>query len=84
MGALRVLIEPKRHHYHLPWLEAVRPQLEHARPVAAAGVVPSGRVDTGLPQSRVPDGPAPDASAQLARVRATPGATWWPWISSAH
>ena len=28
MAALRVLLEPQRRKYHLPWLEAVRPDLE--------------------------------------------------------
>jgi len=28
MAALRVLLEPQRHSYHLPWLDAVRADLD--------------------------------------------------------
>jgi hypothetical protein len=71
MGALRVLIEPRRHHYHLPWLEAVRPQLDTLDLWPLLVLSPAGGWTPDF-LSPVPDGPAPDASAQLARVRATP------------
>ena len=37
MAALRVLLEPGRQRYHLPWLEAVRPEVEQLdlRPLLA-------------------------------------------------
>ena len=71
MGALRVLIEPRRHHYHLPWLEAVRPRLDTLDLWPLLVLSPAGGWTPDF-LSPVPDGPAPDASAQLARVRATP------------
>src|SRR5690242_11079205 len=71
MGALRVLIEPRRHHYHLPWLEAVRPQLDSLDLWPLLVLSPHGGWTPDF-LSPVPDGPATDASAQLARVRATP------------
>jgi len=71
MGALRVLVEPKRHHYHLPWLEAVRPQLDTLDLWPLLVLSPHGGWTPDF-LSPVPDGPATDASAQLARVRATP------------
>src|SRR6185312_624988 len=71
MGALRVLIEPRRHHYHLPWLEAVRPRLDMLDLWPLLVLSPAGGWTPDF-LSPVPDGPAPDASAQLARVRATP------------
>ena len=71
MTALRVLLEPQRRKYHLPWLEAVRPDLERLDLWPLLVLSPAGGWTPDF-LSPVPDGPAPDASAQLARVRATP------------
>jgi DNA-binding transcriptional ArsR family regulator len=71
MGAMRVLLEPERRKYHLPWLEAVRPELQRLdlRPLLVLSPR-KGWVPDFL--SPVPSGPGPDAATQLAQVRATP------------
>jgi DNA-binding transcriptional ArsR family regulator len=71
MHALRVIIEPQRHHYHLPWLEAVRPEVERLdlRPLM---VLSPRRGWTPDFLSPIPAGRDIDVPAELARVRATP------------
>ncbi|HEX3389569.1 MAG TPA: DUF5937 family protein [Streptosporangiaceae bacterium] len=71
MHALRVIIEPQRHHYHLPWLEAVRPEVERLdlRPLM---VLSPRRGWTPDFLSPIPAGRDVDVPAELARVRATP------------
>jgi DNA-binding transcriptional ArsR family regulator len=71
MSALRVLLERQRHKYHLPWLEAVRPDLDRIDPWPL--LVLSPRVGwTPDFLSPVPAGPGTDIADQLAQVRATP------------
>jgi DNA-binding transcriptional ArsR family regulator len=71
MHALRVIIEPQRHHYHLPWLEAVRPEVERLdlRPLMALSPRRGWTPDFLSP---IPAGRDVDVPAELARVRATP------------
>ncbi|MCW2910536.1 MAG: Regulatory protein [Actinomycetia bacterium] len=71
MHAIRVIAEPQRHLYHLPWLEAVRPQAERLdlRPLL---MLTPRRGWTPDFLSPVPDTPAADMAGELARVRATP------------
>jgi DNA-binding transcriptional ArsR family regulator len=71
MSALRVLLEPHRHSYHLPWLDAVRPDLDRLDLWPLLALSPrSGWTPDFL--SPVPAGPATDIADQLAHVRATP------------
>ena len=70
MLALRVLLEPHRRRYHLPWLESVRPELDRLDlwPL----LVLSPRIGwTPDFLSPAPAGPATDIADQLAQVRAT-------------
>jgi DNA-binding transcriptional ArsR family regulator len=71
MHAFRVIIEPQRHQYHLPWLEAVRPEVERLdlRPLVA---ITPRRGWTPDFLSPIPSGRDVDVPAELARVRATP------------
>jgi DNA-binding transcriptional ArsR family regulator len=71
MHAIRVIAEPQRHLYHLPWLEAVRPQAERLdlRPLL---MLTPRRGWTPDFLSPVPDTPDADMAGELARVRATP------------
>ncbi len=71
MSALRVLLEPHRHGYHLPWLDAVRPGLGDAElwPLLALSPRHGWTPDFLSP---APAGPATDIADQLAEVRATP------------
>ena len=71
MSALRVLLEPHRHGFHLPWLDAVRPGLDDVELWPLLALSPPPRLDAGLPQPG-PAGPATDIADQLAQVRATP------------
>jgi DNA-binding transcriptional ArsR family regulator len=71
MSALRVLLEPHRHSYHLPWLDAVRPELERLELWPLLALSPR-RGWTPDFLSPTPAGPATDADEQLAQVRATP------------
>jgi hypothetical protein len=71
MAAVRVLLEPDRHGYHLPWLDAVRPDLEGLELWPLLMVSPR-RGWTPDFLSPTPAGPATDISEQLAQVRATP------------
>ena len=71
MHAIRVIAEPQRHHYHLPWLEAVRPQAEQLDLRQLLMLTPRhGWTPDFL--SPVPDTPYADMAGELARVRATP------------
>jgi DNA-binding transcriptional ArsR family regulator len=71
MSALRVLLEPRRHPYHLPWLDAVRPDLDQLDLAPLLLLSPrSGWTPDFL--SPVPDGPDATIAGQLARVRDTP------------
>lgn len=71
MAALRVLLEPQRHGYHLPWLDSVRPELDHLE-LWPLLVLSPRRGWTPDFLSPAPAGPATDAADQLAQVRATP------------
>lgn len=71
MSALRVLLEPQRRPYHLPWLDAVRPDLD--RLDLAPLLLLSPRIGwTPDFLSPVPDEPDATITGQLARVRDTP------------
>ena len=71
MAALRVLLEPQRRKYHLPWLEAVRPDLERLDLWPLLVLSPrSGWTPDFL--SPGPAGPGTDITDELAQVRATP------------
>ncbi|HEY0718666.1 MAG TPA: DUF5937 family protein [Streptosporangiaceae bacterium] len=72
MGALRVLLEPHRHGYHLPWLDAVRPEVDRLE-LWPLLVLSPRRGWTPDFLSPTPTGPATDIDDQLAQVRATPG-----------
>ena len=71
MAALRVLLEPGRQRYHLPWLEAVRPEVEQLdlRPLLALSPRHGWTPDFLNP---APAGPGTGVSWQLAQVNATP------------
>jgi DNA-binding transcriptional ArsR family regulator len=71
MAALRVLLEPQRHGYHLPWLDSVRPELDRLELWPLLALSPR-RGWTPDFLSPAPAGPATDAADQLAQVRATP------------
>jgi len=71
MSALRVLLEPRRHAYHLPWLDAVRPDVDRLDLGPLLMLSPrSGWTPDFL--SPVPPGPGTTIADQLAQVRATP------------
>src|ERR1700759_5793701 len=73
MAAVRVLLEPHRHSYHLPWLDAVRPDLAGLELWPLLMLAPRyGWTPDFL--SPTPAGPATDISEQLGQVRATPPA----------
>ena len=71
VGAVRVLLEPHRHTYHLPWLDEVRPELNRLdlAPLLALSP-PAGWSPDFL--SVVAAGPGITIADQLALVRATP------------
>jgi DNA-binding transcriptional ArsR family regulator len=70
MSALRVLLEPRYHGYHLPWLDLVRPDLGRLDLWPLLVLLPhSGWTPDFL--SPAPAGPATDIADQLAEVRAT-------------
>ena len=71
MAALRVLLEPQRRKYHLPWLEAVRPDLERLD-LWPLLVLSPRRGWTPDFLSPSPAGPGTDITDELAQVRATP------------
>ena len=71
MAALRVLLEPHRRQYHLPWLDTVGPELEDLELWPLLVLSPRyGWTPDFL--SPTPAGPATDIGEQLAQVRATP------------
>lgn len=71
MAALRVLLEPHRRRYHLPWLDAVRPELDRLDPQPLLALSPrTGWTPDFL--TPAPDAPTTDITDQLAQVRATP------------
>jgi len=71
MTALRVLREPRRCRYHLPWLDLVRPDLDRLDlwPLLVLSPHPGWTPDFLTP---APAGPGTDIADQLAQVRATP------------
>jgi DNA-binding transcriptional ArsR family regulator len=71
MSALRVLVEPQRRAYHLPWLDAVRPGLDRLD-LAPLLLLSPRRGWTPDFLSPVPDGPDATIIGELARVRDTP------------
>jgi DNA-binding transcriptional ArsR family regulator len=71
MAAMRVLLEPQRHTYHLPWLEAVRTDLDRLD-LWPLLVLSPRRGWTPDFLSPAPGGPGTDITDQLAQVRATP------------
>lgn len=68
--ALRVLLEPQRHKYHLPWLDSVRPDLARLPlwPLLVLSPHTGWSPDFLSP---APAGPGTDIADQLAQVRAT-------------
>ena len=71
LAALRVLLEPERRAYHLPWLDAVRADLDRLDPWPVLVLSPRfGWTPDFL--TPAPAGPRTDVADQLARVRATP------------
>jgi DNA-binding MarR family transcriptional regulator len=70
MSALRVLLEPSRHRYHLPWLDSVRPDLDRLDLWPLLVLSPhSGWTPDFL--SPAPAGPGTDVADQVAQLRAT-------------
>ena len=70
MSALRLLLEPHRRTYHLPWLDSVRPELDRLDLWPLLALSPrNGWTPDFL--SPAPAGPATDIADQLAQVRAT-------------
>lgn len=71
MAALRVLLEPQRRAYHLPWLDSVRADLDRLE-LWPLLVLSPRRGWTPDFLSPAPVGPSTDIADQLAQVRATP------------
>ena len=71
LAALRLLLEPRRRKYHLPWLEAVRDDLARLDlwPLLVLSPHAGWTPDFLTP---APTGPDPGIAGQLAMVRATP------------
>ena len=70
-SALRVLTEPRRRSYHLPWLDSVRPKLALVEVELLLALSPRvGWTPDFL--TPVPTGPGTTVAEQLDRVRATP------------
>jgi DNA-binding transcriptional ArsR family regulator len=70
MAALRVLLEPHRRRYHLPWLDSVRPDVDRLDLWPLLVLSPlSGWTPDFL--SPAPAGPGTDIADQLAQVRTT-------------
>jgi len=71
MAALRVLLEPQRRRYHLPWLGAVRADLDQLElwPLLVLSPQSGWTPDFLTP---APAGPGTDITGLLAQVRATP------------
>jgi len=71
MAALRVLLEPQYRRYHMPWLDAVRADLDRLELWPLLVLSPhSGWTPDFL--TPAPAGPGTDITGQLAQVRATP------------
>jgi DNA-binding transcriptional ArsR family regulator len=71
IAAVRVLLEPHRHPYHLPWLDEVRPDLDRLDLAPLLVLSPlTGWTPDFL--SGVAAGPGTTIADQLAQVRATP------------
>ena len=71
MAAVRVLLEPQRHAYHLPWLDSVRADLDRLELWPLLVLSPRhGWTPDFL--SPAPGGPDTGIADQLAQVRATP------------
>jgi DNA-binding transcriptional ArsR family regulator len=71
LAALRVLLEPPRRAYHLPWLDSVRADLDQLE-LWPLLVLSPRRGWTPDFLSPAPGGPGTDIADQLAQVRATP------------
>lgn len=71
MNALRLLLEPQRRKYHLPWLDAVRSDVDQLD-LWPLLVLSPRRGWTPDFLSPPPAGPGADVGDQLAAVRATP------------
>ncbi|GAA3119091.1 ArsR/SmtB family transcription factor [Streptosporangium carneum] len=71
VASLRVLRDPARHSFHLPWLRAVRPRLGGIDLSELFALVPLHGyiVDFATP---TPQTPMPDFATELERVRRTP------------
>ena len=69
-AALRVLREPRRRRYHLPWLDLVRPDLDRLdlSPLMVLSPHTGWAPDFLTP---APAGPGTDIADQLAQIRAT-------------
>jgi DNA-binding transcriptional ArsR family regulator len=71
LAALRVVLEPRRSTFHLPWLDAVRDDLDRLDPWPLYVLSPhSGWTPDFL--TPPPSGPESGVADQLAAVRATP------------
>jgi DNA-binding transcriptional ArsR family regulator len=70
-AAVRVLREPHRHRYYLPWLDSVRPELARLDLWPLLVLTPR-RGWTPDFLTAVPAGPGTGIAGQLARVRDTP------------
>jgi len=71
MAAVRVLLEPQRHAYHLPWLDSVQADLDRLELWPLLVLSPRhGWTPDFL--SPAPGGPDTGIADQLAQVRATP------------
>ncbi len=71
LAALRVLLEPRRRRYHLPWLEAVRSDLAQLDLWPLLVLSPHGGWTPDF-LTPAPAGPDSGIAEQLAMVRATP------------
>jgi DNA-binding transcriptional ArsR family regulator len=71
MAAVRVLLEPQRRAYHLPWLDSVRADLDRLE-LWPLLVLSPRRGWTPDFLSPAPGGPGTDIADQLAQVRAAP------------
>ncbi len=71
MAALRLVLEPQRRAYHLPWLDAVRPELDQLDlwPLLVLSPRMGWTPDFLAP---VPAGPGTTVADLLGQVRATP------------
>jgi DNA-binding transcriptional ArsR family regulator len=70
-AALRLALQPRRHNYHLPWLESVRSDVQRldAWPLQVLSPRSGWHPDFLTP---IPAGPSADIADQLAQVAATP------------